>query len=176
LYDALITWDLIGYIDVTPVSLKFWKQFDQRVSARCYEKGSQGYKVLSEYVRDWANKIVLQLEKATPSDYVLVECIEKETGEPYGPRGMIRSLSAALGVIDAYNGLAPPNWGHPIPGSSASNELPVAQLEHQRQRVARTDSSRHAPDIYYLQQSNSWMVSATAGVVIEQHGGRMIGR
>jgi len=27
---------------------------------------------------------------------------------------MIRSLAAALGVYDAYNGLVPPNWGHPI--------------------------------------------------------------
>ena len=28
LYDALMIWDRIGYIDVTLVSLKFWKQFD----------------------------------------------------------------------------------------------------------------------------------------------------
>jgi hypothetical protein len=26
-----MTWDRIGYIDVTPVSLKFWKQFDQGI-------------------------------------------------------------------------------------------------------------------------------------------------
>jgi glucoamylase len=148
LYDALITWDLIGYIDVTPVSLKFWNQFDHRVSVQRYKKGSQGYKVLTGYARDWANKIVLQLAKATPSDYVLVMCVNKETGEPYGPRGMIRSLAAALGVIDAYKGLVPPNWGHPIPGSSASNELP-AQL----QRVTQTDGCRHSPDIY-PQQGN----------------------
>ena len=149
MYDALITWDSIGYIDVTPVSLKFWKQFDRRVSVQRYEKGSRGYKVLTEYVRDWANKIVLQLEKATPSDHVLLMCVHKETGEPYGPRGMIRALAAALGVIDAYKGLVPPNWGHPIPGSSASKELP-AQL----QGVAQTDSCHHLPDIYHQQDNN----------------------
>ena len=150
MYDALITWDLIGYIDVTPVSLKFWRQFDNGISVQRYEKGSQDYATLTEYVRDWANKIVLQLEKATPSDYVLVECIEKETGEPYGPRGMIRSLAAALGVIDAYNGLVPPNWGHPIPGASAANELPA-----QPQRVAQqTEDYRHSPDVYSQQANN----------------------
>lgn len=143
MYDALITWDLIGYIDVTPVSLEFWKQFDRRISVQRYMKDSRGYKALTEYVRGWANKIVLQLEKATPSDYVLVQCIDKETGEPYGPRGMIRSLAAALGVINAYKGLVPPNWGHPIPGFSASNELP-AQL----QKVAQTNSN------IYPQQDN----------------------
>lgn len=62
----------------------------------------------------WANKIVLQLTKNTPDDHVLVECIEKTHAGPYGPRGMIRSLAAALGVYDASNGLVPPNLGHPI--------------------------------------------------------------
>lgn len=68
-----------------------------------------------EAVHGWANKIVLQLAKNTPDDHVLVECIEKTHAGPYGPRGMIRSLVAALEVYDAYhNGLVPPNLGHPI--------------------------------------------------------------
>lgn len=79
-----------------------------------YKKGSKTYNALTKAAHDWANKIVLQLAASTPSDYVLVECIDKEKGGPYGPRGMIRSLAAALGVYDAYNGLVPPNWGHPI--------------------------------------------------------------
>ena len=148
MYDALITWDLIGYIDVTPVSLKFWHQFNPIISVRRYEKGSKSYKDLTGYVRNWANKIVLQLEKGTPSDYVLVECVDKETGKPYGPRGMIRSLAAALGVIDAHKGLVPPNWGHPIPGSSASNELPESRA------APEGDSCRHSPDIYPQQGNN----------------------
>lgn len=122
-----MTWDMIGYIDVTPVSLKFWKQFDERISVKRYRKGSQGYKVLTDYVHDWANKIVLQLAKATPEDYVLVQCVDKVTGKPYGPRGMIRSIAAALGVIDAYKGLVQPNWGHPIPHSDGIPPAPVWQ-------------------------------------------------
>ncbi|KAI0288991.1 hypothetical protein BC826DRAFT_971229 [Russula brevipes] len=51
----------------------------------------------------------------TPKDYVLVECIEKEKGGPYRPRGMIRSLAATLCVYDAFNGLVLPNWGHLVP-------------------------------------------------------------
>lgn len=114
LYDALITWDLIGSLSVTRVDLKFWRQFDSKVKIGKYKKGSKTYDVLTKSVHDWANKIVLQLAANTPTDYVLVECIDKEKGGPYGPRGMIRSLAAALGVIDAYDGLVPPNWGHPI--------------------------------------------------------------
>jgi len=149
LYDALITWDKIGYIDVTPVSLKFWKQLDSRISVKRYEKGSRDYKVLTGHVRKWANKIVLQLEKATPSDYVLVQCIDKVTGGPYGPRGMIRSLAAALGIIDAHKGLVPPNWGHPIQKSLYWDEvLPVVQPP----RVDETGGYRISPNVY-IQES-----------------------
>ena len=31
LYNALITWDKIGLIEVTPVSLMFWRQFDDSI-------------------------------------------------------------------------------------------------------------------------------------------------
>jgi hypothetical protein len=41
---------------------------------------------------------------------VLVEYIDKKGG----PRGMVCSLAAVLGVYDAYNGLVQPSWGHPI--------------------------------------------------------------
>ncbi|KAI0287439.1 Six-hairpin glycosidase-like protein [Russula brevipes] len=99
--------------DALTLSLKFWKQFDSRVSVKQYKKGSKGYKELTDYARSWANKIVLQLVKATPQDHVLVECIDKETGGPYGPRGMIRSLAAALGVMDAYNGWPLPTGATP---------------------------------------------------------------
>jgi len=109
-----------------------------------YRKDSPGYQVLIGYVREWANKIVLQLAKATPDDYVLVECIDKETGGPHGPRGMIRSLAAALGVIDAYKGLIPPNWGHPV---QKSNEIAAGQPVNN----AEAERYRSSPDVYHQQ-------------------------
>jgi glucoamylase len=106
-------------LDVTRTDIKFWRQFrvDLAVPVKIgsYSKGSETYNALTKAVHEWANKIVLQLAANTPGDHVLVECVHKEKGGPYGPRGMIRSLAAALGVYDAYNGLVPPNWGHPIP-------------------------------------------------------------
>ena len=122
LYDALYTWEMVGSLDVTRVSLKFWQQFHPKVKIGRYKKGSRTYKRLTKAVHEWANKIVLQLAESTPEDYVLVECIDKNHGGPYGPRGMIRSLAAALGVYDAYYGLVPPNWGHPIPKRLENDE------------------------------------------------------
>jgi glucoamylase len=114
---------------VTKVDLKFWRQFDLEVMVGAYKKGSKTYEKLTDAVHDWANKIVLQLAANTPEDYVLVECIDKEKGGPYGPRGMIRSLSAALSVYDAYNGIAPPNWGHPVPKKHEEEDLFVSSDE-----------------------------------------------
>jgi hypothetical protein len=42
---------------------------------------------------------------------------------------MIRSLAAALGVYDAYNGLVPPNWGDPIPKRLQDDEDVFAFLD-----------------------------------------------
>ena len=53
---------------------------------------------------------------------------------------MIRSLAAALGVIDAHKGLIPPNWGHVVP-KSKSNEGPAGQHGY-------TTHYRASPDVY----------------------------
>lgn len=60
---------------------------------------------------------MLELTKVTPADYVLVKCINKQTGGLYGPCGMIMicSLVAALSIVDAWKGLEPPNKGHALP-------------------------------------------------------------
>jgi glucoamylase len=137
---------MIGYLEVTPVSLKFWKQFDKRIKVGKYDKGSRGYNTLIDYVREWANKIVLQLVKATPEDYVLLECADKVTGLPYGPRGMIRSLAAALGVIDAYSGVIPPNWGHNVT-KPKSKEIPAGRPVNN----AQAECPHSLPDVYHQQ-------------------------
>ena len=36
--------------------------------------------------------------------------MNRTTGEPFGPRGVLHSLLSALTVNDAYNGLVPPSW------------------------------------------------------------------
>jgi len=60
---------------------------------------------------------------------------------------MIRSLAAALGVIDARKGLIPPNWGHTVL-KSKSNGIPTGQPVNN----AQADRNRRpSPDVYYQQ-------------------------
>lgn len=65
---------------------------------------------------------------------------------------MTRSLAAALGVYDAYNGLVPPNWGHPVQRqrhgleeSGSSDEVIEWYADH--------DGYRDADAVQYQQKS-----------------------
>jgi len=140
---------------VTSVDLKFWRQFDPKVKIGTYKKGSKTYKQLTDAVHEWANKIVLQLAANTPKDFVLVESINKEKGGPYGPRGMIRSLGAALGVYDAYNGLVPHNWGHPIPKKIDDEDVFAWSDEVVEWNADRDDGYRGVDPALYRERPQS---------------------
>ena len=107
-----MTWELIGELQVTNLSLKFFRQFDQNIQVGTYRKGSEIYESLAYAITSWAEKTLLFLADHTPDDYVLPLAMDKTTGDPVGPRGVTHSLAAALGVNDAYNGLIPPSWAH----------------------------------------------------------------
>ncbi|KAI0060526.1 Six-hairpin glycosidase [Artomyces pyxidatus] len=117
LYDALTTWDRLGQLDVTELSSAFFRQFDKTVTTGTYRKSGRTYKRLTTAIREWADAAIALLSKSTPDDYVLPMGLHKETGKPHGPRGMIRSLSAALAAYDARSGLTPPSWASPHIGA-----------------------------------------------------------
>ena len=119
IFDALHTWDLIGKLDVTKVSLKFFRQFDKRIKIGMYSKGSKTYSQLTSTIRDWAEKTILSIQPRTPSDLILPLVFNKTTGEPMlppvGPDGALRSQVAVLGLHNAYNNVIPPSWAHGYP-------------------------------------------------------------
>ncbi|KAI9457901.1 Six-hairpin glycosidase-like protein, partial [Russula earlei] len=123
LFDALITWDLIGGLQVTDVSLKFFQQFDPNIEIGTYDKGSDIYESLTYAITICAEEILLFLADHMPDDYVLPMGIDGATGEPLGPRGVLHSLVSAFGVYDAYNGMIPPSWayGGRFSGQSRNN-------------------------------------------------------
>ena len=58
----------------------------------------------------WAENAIILVSKHTPDDYVLPWTMNRTTGVPFGPRGVLHSLLSGLTVNDAYNGLIPPSW------------------------------------------------------------------
>jgi glucoamylase len=119
LFDALMTWDLLGELQITELSLKFFRQFNRDVKTGTYKKGSEVYEVMTYALTSWAEKALLFLAEHTPEDYVVTMAIDRATGLPVGPRGTVHSVVSAISVYDAYNGLIPPSWVHGASGRSS---------------------------------------------------------
>ena len=107
-----MTWDLLGELQITDLSLKFFRQFDKNVNIGTYKKSSEVYESLTYALTSWAERLLLFLSEHTPEDYILTMAIDRTTGQPVGPRGTIHCVVAAISVFDAYNGLIPPSWAH----------------------------------------------------------------
>ena len=107
-----MTWDLLGELQITDLSLKFFWQFDQNVKIGTYKKGSEVYESLTYALTSWAERTILFIAEHTPEDYVLTLAIDRTTGQPVGPRGTVHCLVSAMSVHDVYNGLIPPSWAH----------------------------------------------------------------
>lgn len=125
LFDALITWDHIGELQVTNRSLKFFQQFDKDVTTGTYTNVSGTYMSLTQRIKEWANDQILLVANYTPTDFVLPWSMNKTTGEPHGPRGVAHNFASAMTAYDAYTGLIPPSWGHgkyPVPQSHAHGD------------------------------------------------------
>ncbi|KAI9449115.1 Six-hairpin glycosidase-like protein [Lactarius psammicola] len=120
MYNALITWDILGELEVTKVSLKFFRQFDKKVKIGTYHKHSRVYTQLTNALRNWAEQTILFVADHIPDNYVLPMAMDKTTAEPTGSPGTIHSLISALSLYNAYKGLIPPSWYN---GNSGSGSL-----------------------------------------------------
>src|SRR6266702_709310 len=120
IYDALITWDLLGELQVTKLSLKFFRQFDKHVKVGTYRKSSRVYAHLTNALRNWAEQTILFVADHIPDNYVLPMAMDKTTAAPTGSPGTIHSLISALSLYNSYKGLIPPSWYN---GSSNSDDL-----------------------------------------------------
>jgi glucoamylase len=116
IYDALITWDKIGKLEVTPVSLKFFRQVDKTIKTGVYPKRSKKYQKLTATLRLWADNTLDSLSKRTPSNLILPLVMNKTTGEPVPPWGALRSEVAVLGAHLSYYGVVPASWANGTPG------------------------------------------------------------
>ena len=112
MYDAIMTWDILGHFEVTKVSLAFFRQFDKKIKVGKYRKSSKEYKNMMDALRNWAEQTLLFVAEHIPEDYVLPMAMDRITAAPTGSAGTIHSLIGALTVYDAYKGLIPDSWYH----------------------------------------------------------------
>jgi hypothetical protein len=89
LFDALMTWDLLGELQSTDLSLKFFRQFDRNLKIGAPRRTRLDVR-FDELGRD------LFLAEHMPEDYVLTMAIDRPTGLSVGPRGTIHCGDSRL--------------------------------------------------------------------------------
>jgi hypothetical protein len=111
LYDALLTWESTGAIDVTSTSLDFFRQFAPGISPGTYPSKSSEFPQLTSTIKTFADGFVEIAAKYTPSDGGLAEQFNKSTGLPASAADLTWSYASVLTAAAAHAGTIPASWG-----------------------------------------------------------------
>ncbi|KAG2010275.1 glucoamylase [Coprinopsis cinerea AmutBmut pab1-1] len=131
LYDALMVWDMQGYLKVSSISLAFFRQFDDSVQPGTYSNSSETYRILKNAVRWFADEFIEVIARYTPEDGSLAEQFHRETGEPLSAKHLTWSYASILTADAARSGVIPRSWGASgleVPSKCESNAVPMSSV------------------------------------------------
>lgn len=123
LYDALLTWDTLRAIEVTPISQAFFAQFVPGITPGTYradsdsdsdsdpESTSTTYSRLSAAIHAHADGFLAIVARHTPTDGGLAEQFDKASGAPASAADLSWSYAAALTAFRARRGGSGGAWG-----------------------------------------------------------------
>jgi glucoamylase len=111
LYDALLTWEFAGAINVTSTSLDFFRQFESSIGTGTYPSDSSQYSKLISAIKPFADGFVEIAAKYTPSAGGLAEQFDKSTGQPLSAADLTWSYASVMTAASAYAGITPASWG-----------------------------------------------------------------
>ncbi|KAA1469668.1 glucoamylase [Dentipellis sp. KUC8613] len=111
LYDALLTWDAVGALNVTSTSLAFFQQLDASAAVGTYAKGSAEYTALTAAAKTFADGFVAVNAKYTPSGGGLAEQFSRSNGQPVSAVDLTWSYASALTAFGARAGTTTASWG-----------------------------------------------------------------
>ncbi|KAI0057906.1 glucoamylase [Artomyces pyxidatus] len=111
LYDALLTWNSIGSLEVTATSLPFFSQFSSSVTTGTYSSTSSTYITLTNAVKSFADGFVAIVAAHTPSGGGLSEQYDRNTGTPLSAADLTWSYASALTAFGARAGTITASWG-----------------------------------------------------------------
>lgn len=110
LYDALLTWEGLGAITVTPTSKAFFDQFSSDISPGTYRSDSSTYVQLLDAIRAHADGFVKIVARYTPPDGRLAEQFDKKSGKPTSAADLTWSYAAALSAFRSKKGGFGGSW------------------------------------------------------------------
>ena len=132
LYDAILTWKSTHFVEVTQISLAFFRQLIPNVSPGRYEEiGGKEFWPIINAVKAFADGFVKVAAKYTPSDGSLSEQFDKQTGAPTSARDLTWSYASVLTAGDSFAGVKPVSWGAKgliVPSKCTPNPGPTVSV------------------------------------------------
>lgn len=114
LYDALYQWHALTFIEITSISLPFFRDLYPTIQPGRYDFRSPEYGKLTLAVKRYADGYVATVKKFTPSDGELSEQFDRNDGHPLSARNLTWSYASFLTAISRRQGEAPGSWGEPL--------------------------------------------------------------
>ncbi|KAG9027554.1 hypothetical protein FRB95_007621 [Tulasnella sp. JGI-2019a] len=111
LYDALYTWNEVGSISITSISLPFFKQFLSTAAVGIFAKTTTQYTTIVAGVQAMADGFVLIDAGYTPTAGGLAEQFDKVTGVPVSAADLTWSYAGSLSAFARRNSTVPATWG-----------------------------------------------------------------
>ncbi|AEO61583.1 glycoside hydrolase family 15 protein, partial [Thermothelomyces thermophilus ATCC 42464] len=127
LYDAVFVWKKQQSIEVTQLSLPFFKDLLPGISTGTYTPSSSTYQQILDAVSAYADGFIDVAAKYTPSDGSLAEQYTRDSGQPISAKDLTWSYAAFLSAADRRAGIVPAGWsaehGKTLPGSCSAVQV-----------------------------------------------------
>lgn len=111
LYLASAQWEEAGSIEVTDVSLPFFKAVADGAATGTYKKGTDKYTAITKGVKTLADAYLSIVAKYTPDGGAMAEQFGKSDGKPLSAADLTWSYAALLTAKAARDGDYPATWG-----------------------------------------------------------------
>lgn len=119
LYDAIYVWKQQGSVEVTDLSLAFFRDLLPDITTGTYEAGSSTYDAILDAVFAYADGFIEVAAKYAAEDGSLTEQYDRNTGKPIAAPNLTWSYSAFLTATARRAGIVPSGWG-----AENANKLP----------------------------------------------------
>ncbi|KAL2160084.1 hypothetical protein VTH06DRAFT_1739 [Thermothelomyces fergusii] len=127
LYDAIFVWKKQQSIQVTQLSLPFFRDLIPSISTGTYTPSSSTYQQILDAVLAYADGFIDIAAKYTPTDGSLAEQYTRDSGKPISARDLTWSYAAFLSAADRRAGIVPAGWsaehGKTLPSSCSGLQV-----------------------------------------------------
>ncbi|SMR53207.1 unnamed protein product [Zymoseptoria tritici ST99CH_1E4] len=111
LYDAVFQWKKQGTIEVTSISLPFFKDVYSSAAVGTYASSSAAFSSIVNAVSTYADSYMANAQKYTPQNGALAEQYSRSNGSPLSAVDLTWSYAAFLTAANARRAAMPASWG-----------------------------------------------------------------